>query len=448
MLLDNGTIITMNKDREIQFNSSVVIKGNKIIDIGDKERIKEKYSKHKRIDCAGQVILPGFINIHTHSALCLVRGMAEDRGLAPAYTKSVPRSTELSEEELYYLSMLGAMEALKFGSTLIVDNYISSQKNVEAFAKLGLRAVVSERVHDVEFSQLSQGKYEYSREKGQKLLNKNLELIEKWHNKNNGRIKCIFGPHAPDSCSEELLKEISRYADQYDLGMNIHLAQSQDERDYIMETKGMTPVEYLYNTEILRDDLIAAHCIYVNQKDIELLTETQTNIAHIPEGNAKGGMMAPVDKMRKEDLNLTLGTDNMQGDMIDTMRFAICIGRILNNSCRNPTSMEILEMATINGAKALGLEDQLGSIEKGKKADLVILDFQKPHLTPTISPVGNLIHTANGNDVEKVIIDGEIVVDDGQIVNVNQKDIMEKADSIAKDKWRKVIDNYGSDVQI
>jgi len=436
MILNCSKIITMNENKEIIEDGAIVIEDDKIIDIGKQNIINKKFNGfHKKIDCKESVAFPGFINTHTHTALCLVRGMAEELGKAPAYTPYLPQSTDLSESEIYILSLLGAVENLMFGSTLIVDNYIHSMSSVKAFADLGIRAIVSERVHDARFSALPEKKYIFDTKFGLNLLDKNIELIEKWNNKRDGRIKCFFGPHAPDTCSIHLLNKIREKSEEFKVGVTIHLSQSENEVKYIKENHNISPVEYLAKTDILSKDLLAAHCIYVDKKDIKILAENDVNICHIPEGNAKGGMMAPVPKMIKKNVNITLGTDNMQGDIVETMRFAICVSRILNNSASLPNSYDILKMATRNPAVALGVEDELGSIEVGKKADLVLFDFDKPHLTPCINPIGNLIHTGSGSDVDKVIIDGKIVVENGEVQTLDVKQLIKEANEVAQKRW-------------
>lgn len=445
LILNHVMAITMNPRRDIYRDCAIVIRDGLFAAIGPSETILAQFPDIRQIrDCRGRVAIPGLINIHTHATLCIIRGMAEDMGTAPAYTKSVPQGQLLSAEESRIMATLGAVEALRFGSTLIADNYTYSDQNAAAFSSLGMRAMVSERVHDIIFYGLPQGIYERDEKMGEALLQKNVDLIEKWNGKDNGRIRCCLGPHAPDTCTPEFLSRIADLSGSLGVGLATHLSQSKGERKNIEALYGTTSTQYLHSCGILRPSLIAAHCIYVTDEDISLLSQNGVTVAHAAEGNAKGGMVAPMMKMKQAGINIGIATDNGAANMIETMRLALCSARMLADSCTSPQPMEILEMATLNGAKALGLEKEIGSIEVGKKADLVLLDYRKPHLTPCINAVGNLLHTAQGSDVETVIIDGCPVVEEGEVRTIDVSSLLHEAQQVASRKWLEVNDTVDS----
>lgn len=438
MILYDGIIVTMDSERNIYKNAALVIEENKIKQIGDKDTILEKYkdSGISKISCKGKAIFPGFVNTHIHTAQSIVRGVAEDLGRAPSYTALVPQGDDLTQEESYVFSLLGAATALRFGSTLIGDNYAHSMTNARAFETLGIRAVVSERVHDMVFGKLASGVYEKDETLGNELFEKNMELFEKYPDK-NGLINPCLGPHAPDTCSKELLLRIADMAQKYEVPITTHLAQSQQELDRVKEVYGVSSTKLMQECGLLNDRLLAAHGVFLQEKDICELGKAGGNIVHIPEGNAKAGAIADIKKIKEKGINVTIATDNGAANMIENMRMALVAGRIRNHCVVEPKPEEILTMATLNGAKALHMEEKLGSLEEGKLADIVIIDYDNLHMTPCTNVVGNLVHLGLGNDVETVIVDGKIVVDQGKVLAIEEKEVMRDARRIAELKWLK-----------
>ncbi len=432
-ILKSALIITMNQERKIWNQASLVIENERIAAIDTDEVIEKSFRADKVIDCQGKVLLPGFVNLHTHQTLSIIRGVAEDMGTAPAYTKSVPQGYQLSEEESNTMALLGAAEALKFGSTYILDMYTNCSVNAKAFATLGMRANVCEMVHNMDFSTLYKREYQVDEKLGEELLNRNIALLEHWNN--HPLIDTCVGLHAPDTCSTSFIRKILDVKEKYHVKIATHLAQSIEEVEQIKQiSNGLSSVEFYKENGVLSKDLIAAHCIYVNEQDIELLKNNQVNIAHIPEGNAKGGMAAPLKAFLDKNINVTLGTDNGSADMIETMRMGLCISRILTEGF-SVMPMEMLEMATINGARAIGRDKDLGSLEKGKLADVLILDFRKPHLVPCLNPVGTILHTGLGSDIQMVFVNGEMVVQNGKLLKVNEEELLKEAQQIAERRW-------------
>ncbi len=438
-LITHGMVVTMDDQRRVIPDGAVAIAGKRIVAVGESAELEQQYANPscKYMDARGRTVFPGFVNIHTHAALSILRGVCEDQGTTPAWTRSVPQGVFLSADDLYLFSLLGALEALKFGSTCIVDNYTHSPANVRAFDELGMRAIVSERIHDANLHKIPDGIYEFDEAIGEVMLARNVELIEKWHMKDDGRIRCCLGPHAPDTCSTTYLERIRSVANERGVGMVIHVAQGMREVELVRErTKGLSSVQYLREVGILGSDVIAGHCIYIDDQDIEILAETKTQVAHMPEGNAKWGATAPVPRMRRIGINVGLGTDNMAADMIEVMRFAVCISRIVGQNTTEPKAADVLQMATMNGARAVGLADEIGSIEVGKRADLVLVDYRKPHLMPVVDPVSNLIYTGLGSDVETVLVDGRVVVEHGQSTLVDEEAVLRAAQAVANARWQ------------
>lgn len=442
LIIRDVMIVTMDPERRVIQKGALAVREDRICAVGDTEEILRAHPDITDIRSRpGRVVYPGLINIHTHAALSLIRGVAEDLGTAPAYTPSVPQGGQLSAHEAGVMAMLGAAEALRFGSTLIADNYLYSSESAAAFSALGIRAVVSERLHDISFDGLPHGRYQEDPALGEALLQKNVDLIQRWDGR--GRIRCCLGPHAPDTCTPAYLGRIADLAAQLGVGTATHLAQSRREVERLQQRYGRTGTQYFEDCGLLGPGMVAAHGVYLTKEDIALLAKRGVTIAHAAEGNAKGGMAAPVMALRSAGVNVGIATDNGSADMLEAMRMALCAARMREGSCVSPQPMEILEMATINGARALGMEQELGSLEAGKKADFIVVDYRKPHLCPCINAVGNLLHTALGSDIETVVVDGETVVDGGQLLTVDTAALLREAQEIAQRRWYAV--NEGLD---
>jgi len=419
-------------------DAAVLIRGDRLVYVGPRDELAPEQSAARSIELGGYVVIPGLVNVHTHTILTMVRGVAEDMGFAPAYTPGVPHGHEVSPEEAVALARLGALEALLFGSTLINDSYVHAELTLPAMEEVGLRVTACSRIHDVDFSRVHLGEWTHEPQIGEKTLAAAIELFEKWNGKASGRIGVQMTPHAPDTCSRKLLEKIERFATPREIRVATHLSQSQLENRRIEERERCTPTELLESVGLLNHRLIAAHGIYLSESDIARAGRSGMNLAHIPKGNATGGQVAPTRRLREAGVSLALGTDNMHGDMIEVMRWALCVARIQAARIDDTWQpSDVLEMATIGGARAMGLEKQTGTLVPGKKADLVAIDFRRPHLVPRMNVLGNLVHTAQGRDVDMVIVDGRIVVADGRPTLVDADQILADAEKAARALWKR-----------
>ena len=436
MLMIRACLVTANGRDEVLEDGALLIEGGIIRDIGATSELIRRYPEEGRFDCKGNIVMPGFVNVHYHGALTIARGVGPDLGLPPLYSPHIPQGVLLSEEECYLFSLFGYAEALKAGSTCIGANYIYMNRHVKAIADLGLRAVASERVHDIDFFEIGRGKYVHDARTGAETLQRNVDLIETWQGK-SGKIRCHMGVHAPDTCTRPFLEQSVRLARHYGVGFTTHLAQSMKEVEEIRRREGMSPVRYYEEMGMLGRETVAAHCIHVSEEDMERLQRSGTHVAQVPEGNLKKGDLAPVGRMRKMGVHLALCTDSMSGSMLEAMRFCMVAHRLSGESKTEPQPAELIRMATIHGARALGWEDEIGSIEVGKKADLIMIDTERFHLLPIVSPAGTLVHCAVGTDVSHVWIEGELKVCEGKIVGFDEQRLLREVRRAAEACWQR-----------
>ena len=438
LLLKGATLITCDPADRVISDGAIGIAGDRLAYVGTAAGLPADASAARTLDLVGRVITPGFVNVHTHAILSMVRGVAEDLGFAPAYTPGIPHGHDVTPDEAYALSRLGALEALLFGSTLINDTYVHADVTTGAMAELGLRVWSCGRIHDADFSLIGDGRWEHHAAIGEKTLGAALALAESWHGKDNGRIGVQLAAHAPDTCSDVFLTEIHKAAESRGLRVNIHLSQSRAEVEQVRRRSGKTPAELLEDVGLLNDRLTAAHCIFVTESDIVRCGRAGINVAHIPKGNATGGTIAPTAMLRAAGAHLALGTDNMHADMVEVMRWALAMGRVQEGKVSDAWQpKDMLRAATMGGARAMGLAAAIGSLDTGKKADLVAFDFRRPHLVPHVNPVGTLVHTGQGRDVELVLVDGRVVVEGGRPILVDVNSVLADAQKAADALWHR-----------
>lgn len=431
----NATLLTADPDQPELRQATIAIAQGRIAWIG--QALPEGARCTRVIDASGKVITPGFVNVHTHSILTMVRGVAADLGFAPSYTPGIPKGTQVTPDEARVLARLGALEALMFGSTLIGDNFVCADATTEAMAELGMRLTPSWRIHDVDFAKVAEGRWEYSPEIGSRLLQDGLDLAERWQS--NPLVKVQLAAHAVDTCSDGFLRELAEVSRQRGLRVNTHLGQSKVEVERVQARTGMTSTEVLDSVGLLNDRLMGGHCIYLTDSDIERMARAGAHAVHIPKCNATSGRLAPIHKIKAAGINIALATDTQHGDMVELMRWALMTARVQEggvNADWQPS--HAFHMATLGGARAVGQADDIGSLQVGKAADLVMFDFRKPHLTPHTNPLGNLVHTGQGGDVELVMVNGDILVEDGRPTRVDMDRVCAEAEQVCRDLWSRV----------
>ena len=436
VILRGATIVTGDARRPLIEDGVVAITGKRIVALGTRAEFAATLEAASVVDLAGRVVTPGFVNVHTHAVLSLMRGIALDMGFAPAYTRGVPHGHDISEDEAVALARLGALEAMTFGSTVMVDSYVHAHVTLPAMAALGLRVWSCTRFHDVDFTRVHEGIWRHDPRIGDECMAATRRLMREQHGGADGRMNVMLAPHAPDTCSDELLAKVAAVARETGLRTWTHLSQSPLENRVIRERSGCTPTELLERVGLLNESLIAAHCIYLSDDDIKRIAASGMTVAHVPKGNATGGAMAPTPALKNAGARIALGTDNLTQDMTEAMRWALAVARIqIGSVAPDWQPADALAMATRAGARVLGLAHEMGTLAPGYLADLVVFDFRHAHLTPLLDPLGTLVHDGCGRDVEHVFIDGRQVLAGGVPTLVDADKIRADAQRAAESLW-------------
>jgi 5-methylthioadenosine/S-adenosylhomocysteine deaminase len=439
VLVKGASVLTTEPDRPFLSDAVIGLKGDRIALIEERTEASERLQAKKLIDAAGHLVTPGFVNVHTHALLTLARGMSEDMGFAPAYTPGVPHAPDIREDEAVALARLGALEAMLFGSTLINDMHVHAHATLPAMAELGLRVSASAWIHDVDFDRVHERVWDYKPEIGERMMQYALDLIDRWQGGFDGRASVMFAPHAIDTCSREFLRDVEIERKRLGLHVMTHVAQSRFEVEQVKRRDGMTPVELLDDVGMLHSNLIAAHCIFLTEPDISRAGQAGITVAHAPKVNLTGGCLPVTSRLRRAGARIALATDNMHGDMVETMRWALVSGRLQEAGVTDFwQSRDVLHMATLGAAEAMGRASDIGSVTVGKKADLVIFDFRRSHLTPSFNPVGTLVHLGQGRDVRHVFVDGRLVVEDGEATLVDADEVRREGERAARQLWTRV----------
>lgn len=420
VLIKNAKVLVFEEDRLLTKDADIAIKGNVISEVG---KIKTDFEFQKIIDAKNMLAMPGLINTHTHLSMILFRNYADDMPLFDWLTKKIwPLEAKLTAEAIYKASILGIAELIKSGVTGFLDMYFFAHETIKAALETGVRAYIARGLTDEE-----EGK--------EVRLNETRRLFNEYHNQ-DGRIKIFAGPHAPYTCSPRYLKKVIELAKELDIGIHIHLSETKKEVDECMEKWGKTPIKHVYDLGLFERPTIAAHCVHVNDEDIQILAESKVSVAHNPTSNLKlASGFAPVEKMLKAGVNVALGTDgassNNNLNMFEEIHLASIINKALNYDAVSVPAETVIKMATINGAKALGIEEELGSLEVGKKADIILIDLRKPHLVPLHNPLSAICYAAQSSDVHTVMVDGKILMENYELKTIDVERAMYEAEEAA-----------------
>ena len=428
IIISASWIFTSNSEGQLLSDYSIVIENDKIIDLVPQDKVFDEYEANDTYQLTDHILIPGLINTHTHAAMSLFKGFADDLPLQDWLNDYIwPAEKEfINSSFVKDGSILALSEMIKSGVTTFNDMYFFPDATAEAVKELGVRSNIGLVVLDFPTN--------YATDPEDYLL-KGFEFRDKWRNEE--LITTSIAPHAPYSVSDEAFTLINTYSEELSINIHTHLHETQWEIEDSIEKYGITPVQRLNNLGIIGPLLMAAHCVHLNDQDMATLAKNKVSIVHNPSSNMKlGSGIADIAKMLKQNLNISLGTDssasNNRLDMMEEMRLAALL---IKGSTKSPESFsanEAIKMATINGAKALGLESIIGSIEKNKKADLVAIDLNSIENQPIYNPLTTLVYSSSRSDVSYVWIDGEIKLKDKKLVKIDEERIIQ----LAK-KWQR-----------
>ena len=418
ILIKNALILNPNNFEEKR--QSVLIKDDLISEIADEI---DESNADKIIDASGKILLPGFVNTHTHLSMTLFRGLADDLSLDSWLNNHIwPMEANLNGDYCYIGALLGAVELIKSGTTTFSDMYFYMEDVARAVDEAGIRAVLSYGM--IDFGDA---------EKREAEIKENLQLFENCNGMADGRIKVFFGPHSPYTASEELLIKVRELADKYNMGIHIHVSETQKEIDDVSQEKGLRPFEYLDKIGFLGPDVVAAHCVWLSDEEIEIIKKNGVKVSHNPCSNMKlASGISPVSKLIENDICVSIGTDgassNNNLDLIEELKTASLLQKVSTLDPNVLNSHEALAMGTIKGAEALGLSDEIGSIEVGKKADIILIDTNSANMVPDSSTLtSNIIYSANGSNVDTTICNGRILMENKKLTVLDEQEIYDKA---------------------
>ncbi len=424
LLITNGTIVTMDGERRIIEHGEVAVRGDAIYAVGDGALFPKGVVAKQTIDAKGALILPGFVNGHTHAAMTLLRGLHDDVTLDDWLRKYIfpAEAKNVTEDFVRWGTRLGAAEMIRGGVTTFADMYYFEDAVAEETKAAGMRGVLGETFIDFPApdNKTNPAMLEYTE-----------KFLKRWQG--DSLIHAAPAPHSIYTCSAKTLQDSAALARKYHAPILIHVAEMQKELDDSVKQNGLTPVQYLDKLGVLGPDVLAAHCIFVDEKDRRILAERQVGCVHNPSSNmmlASG--VAPVVEERAAGMAVGLGTDGPAGsnndlDLMEEMDLAAKLQKITKKDPRALGAKAVVEMATIEGAKALHMEKEIGSIEVGKKADIILIGLDEPNAVPMYDVYAQLAYALKGSDVETVIIGGRVVMRNKKLLTLNEPEIFAKA---------------------
>ena len=434
-IIRGGTVVTMDGSRRVIDNGGVAIKDGRVVAVGTSAEIDLNYSSRQVIDALGKVVIPGLINGHTHVPMTLFRGIADDLDLQEWLTKYIfpAEARNVTEDFVRVGTRLGLAEMIRSGTTTYCDMYYFEDAIADETFKAGMRGVLGETVIDFPVA---------DNKTNAEAMAYVEKFVSRW--KGNSLIVAAIAPHAPYTVSEEHLKAVRAFSDRTGAPIVTHISETKREVDDSIRDKGTSPVNYLNRIGFLNDKVIAAHMVWPTEEELGLLKKLGVGLVHNPQSNMKlASGVAPVPEMLKRDLPVGLGTDgaasNNDLNLWEEMDTAAKLHKLISKDPKVVSAQEAFEMATIRGARALHLEKEIGSIEAGKRADLVIVDLDDLNQTPYYNIYSDLVYSAKAGDVNTVIVEGKVLMRDRRLLTLNEATI--KAD--ARRYRERIVKNVG-----
>jgi len=429
LIIQGGTLLTLVEGEEPLERATLLIQGDRIARILAPAEEIPPFKGVPSLDATHCLVMPGLVNAHGHAAMTLFRGLADDLPLKQwLFEKIFPaEATHLSEQTVYWGALLGCLEMIASGTTTVSDGYFFQDATARAFQKAGLRALLAQGVIDFP----APGVPDPARN-----LTLGKAFIERW-----GHASDLIRPglfcHSLTTCSDKTLQEAMAISQKFSLPLQVHLSETKEEVEEVVRRTGKSPVPHLSDLGLLNKSLIGVHAVHLEDQEIQLLARNKVGIVHCPESNMKlASGTARVAEMLKKGLVVGLGTDgcasNNNLDLFKEMDTAAKLGKVGTLDPVNTGAATVLKMATLWGAQVLGLDKEIGTLEVGKKADIITLDLRKPHLVPLYNPMSTIVYSASGSDVKDVIVNGRVLMKDRAFTGLDAEEVMARVREISE----------------
>jgi 5-methylthioadenosine/S-adenosylhomocysteine deaminase len=429
LIIQGGTLLTMVEGEKPLRQASLLIQGDRIAGILAPEEKTPPFKGTQVLDATDCVVMPGLVNAHGHTAMTLFRGLADDLPLKQwLFEKIFPAEAKhLSDATVYWGALLGCLEMIASGTTTVSDGYFFQDATARAFQKAGLRALIAQGVIDFPAPGVPDPTQNLAVGKA---------FIERWNHASELIRPGLFC-HSLSTCSDRTLEGAMKLSQAFSLPLQVHLSETEDDVAEVIRRTGKRPVLHLHHLGLLNQSLIAVHAVHLEDEEIDLLARSKVGIVHSPESNMKlASGIARVGEMVRKGLVVGLGTDgcasNNNLDLFKEMDTAAKLGKVTTLDPVNMGATTVLKMATIWGAEVLGLEKEIGTIEVGKKADIITIDLRKPHLTPLYNPMSTIVYSASGSDVRDVIVNGRVLMKDRALTGLDVEEVMAKVREISE----------------
>lgn len=442
-LIKHGFLVPVATDEVIE-DGAVAFEGSRIVYVGPTSDFDHARFTPTRVrDASGKVILPGLVNTHIHLVGAYMKGLTEDvpgrNDTAGLYKRGFPVVCSLAPDDFYSGCMTHALEMVMTGTTTFSSTWMHEARAGPVVRDLGARGVLSEWIIGTDLLKLNARNMErpWDPARVEHSLEAAIELYETWHGKADGRITTRISPGGPGYLSAEGLEKCRDLAAKQGVGINIHIAEVPGETEFVMQRYGKRPMEFGRDLGILTRNTIGFHCVFLSDSDIDIMAETGMNLSHTSFHTPKRGYFPPMEKVYAKGVSVSLGSDWCSNDLWKFMRAAALIPRVQTGDVGIVSGYDTLRLATMGGAYALGMEDEIGSLEVGKKADIILVDVMTPWCQPIRKEnlITNIVFNANGSDVTDVIVDGRTVIEDRQVKTVDSAAIMRDCQRRAERLW-------------
>ncbi|HZQ00244.1 MAG TPA: amidohydrolase family protein [Reyranella sp.] len=438
-VIHNAAIATIDDSDTVRYDAAIAVDGDRIAAIGGNAEILSRYPTAERVNGSGNLVMPGFANAHTHLTMTLARGVFED--LSPPHKppfsgglSPIPMP-KLTPDEQRTFALLGALEALRSGTTLVLEDGADTPDYADALADTGLRLLLGVRAWDRTGTEIGDpAPYRLDRALGQRHLKKIEDAFKQWNGKAEGRLRIAVSAWAPDMCSPELLRELSTLQKQLGTWATIHLNQIWGEVAAIQAHRNCLPTEYLADLGFLNERVICAHCRCMDPREEKLLGQARATVSFNSAIAARRGLSPRIADLESHGCTIAMGSDNMAEDMVEVMRTGLFMERVRRENGREPTPEQALRWATRNGYRALGVPDG-GWLAPGNKADLIVVDLHRAHLVPVLRVVSDFVHNGQPRDVQSVMVDGKWLMKDNEVLVLDEDKLLADAQRIAQARW-------------